>query len=105
MKINDDIIIDKNKINNINNNNLLESSDQNKNLFLNKKQSNKNNKIQIFSIDKEEKLPKEKENLNEIEIKKEETDSNKEKKNPDYHNLDFNFENAQDKIAFVGEYL
>ena len=104
LKINDDDI-DKNKINNINNNNLIENSDQNKNLFLNKKQSNKNNKIQIFRIDKVEKLPKEKENLNEIEINKEEKDSNKENKNPNYRNLDFIFENDQDKIAFVGEYL
>ena len=105
LNIKDIIDIDKNKINNINNNNLIKSSEQNINLYLNKKQSNKKNKIKIFRIDKVEKFPEEKEKQNEIQINEEDKDTNKENKNPDYRYFDFNFENDQDNIAFVGEYL
>ena len=86
-----DINID---INDINNNNLIKSSDISINI--NKKETNKKNKIQIFRIDKIPKIPKEKENQNMIK---------KEKEKPDYLYLNFNFQNSQENISFVGEYL
>ena len=86
-----DINID---INDINNNNLIKSSDISINI--NKKETNKKNKIQIFRIDKMPKIPKEKENQNMIK---------KEKEKPDYLYLNFNFQNSQENISFVGEYL
>ena len=81
-------------INDINNNNLIKSSDLSINI--NKKEINKNNKIQIFRIDK---IPK---------IQKDETKiipNEKEKEKHDYLYLNFNFQNSQENIAFVGEYL
>ena len=81
-------------INDINNNNLIKSSDISINI--NKKETNKKNKIQIFRIDKIPKIPKEKENQNMIK---------KEKEKPDYLYLNFNFQNSQENISFVGEYL
>jgi cyclin B len=86
-----DINID---INDINNNNLIKSSDISINI--NKKETNKKNKIQIFRIDKIPKIQKEKENQNMIK---------KEKEKPDYLYLNFNFQNSQENISFVGEYL
>ena len=86
-----DINID---INDINNNNLIKSSDISINI--NKKETNKKNKIQIFRIDKIPKIPNEKENQNMIK---------KEKEKPDYLYLNFNFQNSQENISFVGEYL
>ena len=86
-----DINID---INNINNNNLIKSSDISINI--NKKETNKKNKIQIFRIDKVPKIPNEKENQNLIK---------KEKEKPDYLYLNFNFQNSQENISYVGEYL
>ena len=86
-----DINID---INDINNNNLIKSSDISINI--NKKETNKKNKIQIFRIDKIPKIPSEKENQNIIK---------KEKEKPDYLYLNFNFQNSQENISFVGEYL
>ena len=86
-----DINID---INDINNNNLIKSSDISINI--NKKETNKKNKIQIFRIDKIPKIPKEKENQNIVK---------KEKEKPDYLYLNFNFQNSQENISFVGEYL
>ena len=86
-----DINID---INNINNNNLIKSSDISINI--NKKETNKKNKIQIFRIDKVPKNPNEKENQNLIK---------KEKEKPDYLYLNFNFQNSQENISYVGEYL
>ena len=86
-----DINID---INDINNNNLIKSSDISINI--NKKETNKKNKIQIFRIDKIPKIPKEKENQNMIK---------KEKEKPDYLYLNFNFQTSQENISFVGEYL
>ena len=81
-------------INNINNNNLIKSSDISINI--NKKETNKKNKIQIFRIDKVPKNPNEKENQNLIK---------KEKEKPDYLYLNFNFQNSQENISFAGEYL
>ena len=81
-------------INNINNNNLIKSSDISINI--NKKETNKKNKIQIFRIDKVPKNPNEKENQNLIK---------KEKEKPDYLYLNFNFQNSQENISYVGEYL
>ena len=81
-------------INNINNNNLIKSSDISINI--NKKETNKKNKIQIFRIDKVPKIPNEKENQNLIK---------KEKEKADYLYLNFNFQNSQENISFVGEYL
>ena len=89
-----DINID---INNINNNNLIKSSDISINI--NKKETNKKNKIQIFRIDKVPKNPNEKENQNLIKKEKEE------KEKPDYLYLNFNFQNSQENISYVGEYL
>ena len=89
-----DINID---INNINNNNLIKSSDISINI--NKKETNKKNKIQIFRIDKVPKNPNEKENQNLIKKEKEE------KEKPDYLYLNFNFQNSQEIISYVGEYL
>ena len=86
-----DINID---INNINNNNLIKSSDISINI--NKKETNKKNKIQIFRIDKVPKIQNEKENQNLIK---------KEKEKPDYLYLNFNFQNSQENISYVGEYL
>ena len=86
-----DINID---INNINNNNLIKSSDISINI--NKKETNKKNKIQIFRIDKVPKNANEKENQNLIK---------KEKEKPDYLYLNFNFQNSQENISYVGEYL
>ena len=86
-----DINID---INNINNNNLIKSSDISINI--NKKETNKKNKIQIFRIDKVPKNPNEKENQNLIKKEKEKTD---------YLYLNFNFQNSQENISYVGEYL
>ena len=86
-----DINID---INNINNNNLIKSSDISINI--NKKETNKKNKIQIFRIDKVPKIQNEKENQNLIK---------KEKEKPDYLYLNFNFQNSQEIISYVGEYL
>ena len=86
-----DINID---INNINNNNLIKSSDISINI--NKKESNKKNKIQIFKIDKIPKILNEKENQNLIK---------KEIEKPDYLYLNFNFQNSQENISYVGEYL
>ena len=86
-----DINID---INNINNNNLIKSSDISINI--NKKETNKKNKIQIFRIDKVPKNQNEKENQNLIK---------KEKEKPDYLYLNFNFQNSQENISYVGEYL
>ena len=88
-----DINIDIN-INNINNNNLIKSSDISINI--NKKETNKKNKIQIFRIDKVPKIQNEKENQNLIK---------KEKEKPDYLYLNFNFQNSQENISYVGEYL
>ena len=89
-----DINID---INNINNNNLIKSSDISTNI--NKKETNKKNKIQIFRIDKVPKNPNEKENQNLIKKEKEE------KEKPDYLYLNFNFQNSQENISYVGDYL
>ena len=89
-----DINID---INNINNNNLIKSSDISINI--NKKETNKKNKIQIFRIDKVPKNQNEKENQNLIKKEKEE------KEKPDYLYLNFNFQNSQENISYVGEYL
>jgi cyclin B len=86
-----DINID---INNINNNNLIKSSDISINI--NKKETNKKNKIQIFRIDKVPKIQNEKENQNLIKKEKEKTD---------YLYLNFNFQNSQENISYVGEYL
>lgn len=89
-------------INKIYNNNLIKSSDININI--NKKETNKKNKIQVFRIDKIPKIQKEKEkeNSNIIQIN---TEKEKEKENSNYRYLDFNFQNSQENIAFVGEYL
>ena len=86
-----DINID---INDINNYNLIKSSDISINI--NKKETNKKNKIQIFRIDKIPKIQNEKENQNMIK---------KEKEKPDYLYLNFNFQNSQENVSFVGEYL
>ena len=86
-----DINID---INNTNNNNLIKSSDISINI--NKKETNKKNKIQIFRIDKMPKIPNEKENQNMVK---------KDKEKPDYLYLNFNFQNSEENISFVGEYL
>ena len=84
------------------NNNLIKSSDININI--NKKETNKKNKIQVFRIDKIPKIQKgkEKENSNIIQIN---TEKEKEKEKSNYRYLDFNFQNSQENIAFVGEYL
>ena len=89
-------------INKIYNNNLIKSSDININI--NKKETNKKNKIQVFRIDKIPKIQKEKEkeNSNIIQIN---TEKDKEKEKSNYRYLDFNFQNSQENIAFVGEYL
>ena len=89
-------------INKIYNNNLIKSSDININI--NKKETNKKNKIQVFRIDKIPKIQKgkEKENSNIIQIN---TEKEKEKEKSNYRYLDFNFQNSQENIAFVGEYL
>ena len=89
-------------INKIYNNNLIKSSDININI--NKKETNKKNKIQVFRIDKIPKIQKEKENENSniIQIN---TEKEKEKEKSNYRYLDFNFQNSQENIAFVGEYL
>ena len=89
-------------INKIYNNNLIKSSDININI--NKKETNKKNKIQVFHIDKIPKIQKgkEKENSNIIQIN---TEKEKEKEKSNYRYLDFNFQNSQENIAFVGEYL
>ena len=89
-------------INKIYNNNLIKSSDININI--NKKETNKKNKIQVFRIDKIPKIQKgkEKENSNIIQIN---TEKEKEKEKYNYRYLDFNFQNSQENIAFVGEYL
>ena len=86
------IDIDVDKIKNINNNNnLIKSKDIDINI--NKTISNKNNKIQIFKIDKVQKFTPKK-------IKE------KEKENPNnYLYLNFNFNNDQENIFFAGEYL
>ena len=84
-------------INNINNNDLIKSSDISINI--NKKETNKKNKIQIFRIDKVPKNQNEKENQNLIKKEKEE------KEKPDYLYLNFNFQNSQENISYVGEYL
>ena len=93
-------------INKIYNNNLIKSSDININI--NKKETNKKNKIQVFRIDKIPKIQKgkEKENSNIIQINTEkDTEKEKEKEKSNYRYLDFNFQNSQENIAFVGEYL
>ena len=89
-------------INKIYNNNLIKSSDININI--NKKETNKKNKIQVFRIDKIPKIQKgkEKENSNIIQIN---TEKEKEKEKSNYRYLNFNFQNSQENIAFVGEYL
>ena len=84
-------------INNINNNDLIKSSDISINI--NKKETNKKNKIQIFRIDKVPKNQNEKENQNLIKKEKEE------KEKSDYLYLNFNFQNSQENISYVGEYL
>ena len=86
------IDIDVDKIKNINNNNnLIKSKDIDINI--NKTISNKNNKIQIFKIDKVQKFSPKK-------IKEQE------KENPNnYLYLNFNFNNDQENIFFAGEYL
>ena len=88
-----DINID---INDININNLIKSNDISINI--NKKETNKKNKIQIFRIDKVAKIKSENANINVIEKEKE-----KEKAN--YLYLDFNFQNSQENISYAGEYL
>jgi hypothetical protein len=77
------IDIDINKIKNINNNNnLIKSNDTN----INKAQSDKKNKIQIFKIDKVQKsptIPDKKENINMIRINEHrEIDKKKDKEKP-----------------------
>ena len=86
-----DINID---INDININNLIKSNDISINI--NKKETNKKNKIQIFRIDKVAKIKSENANINVIE---------KEKEKPNYLYLDFNFQNSQENISYAGEYL
>ena len=86
-----DINID---INDININNLIKSNDISINI--NKKETNKKNKIQIFRIDKVAKIKNENTNINVIE---------KEKEKPNYLYLDFNFQNSQENISYAGEYL
>ena len=98
--------IDINKIKNINNNNLIKSNDIN----INTAQSDKKNKIQIFKIDKVQKSPTKQdkeENINMIRIyEHKEIVKEKDKEKPnDYLYLNFNFNNNQENIAFVGEYL
>ena len=86
-----DINID---INDININNLIKSNDISINI--NKKETNKKNKIQIFRIDKVAKIKNENSKINVIE---------KEKEKPNYLYLDFNFQNSQENISYAGEYL
>ena len=98
--------IDINKIKNINNNNLIKSNDIN----INTAQSDKKNKIQIFKIDKGQKSPAKQdkeENINMIRIyEHKEIVKEKEKEKPnEYLYLNFDFNNNQENIAFVGEYL
>ena len=98
--------IDINKIKNINNNNLIKSNDIN----INTAQSDKKNKIQIFKIDKVQKSPAKQdkeENINMIRIyEHKEIVKEKDKEKPnEYLYLNFNFNNNQENIAFVGEYL
>ena len=98
--------IDINKIKNINNNNLIKSNDIN----INTAQSDKKNKIQIFKIDKVQKSPTKQdkeENINMIRIyEHKEIVKEKEKEKPnEYLYLNFDFNNNQENIAFVGEYL
>ena len=88
-----DINID---INDININNLIKSNDISINI--NKKETNKKNKIQIFRIDKVAKIKNENANINVIE-------KEKEKEKPNYLYLDFNFQNSQENISYAGEYL
>ena len=88
-----DINID---INDININNLIKSNDISINI--NKKETNKKNKIQIFRIDKVAKIKSENANINVIE-------KEKEKEKPNYLYLDFNFQNSQENISYAGEYL
>jgi len=90
-----DINID---INDININNLIKSNDISINI--NKKETNKKNKIQIFRIDKVAKIKSENANINVIEKEKE-----KEKEKANYLYLDFNFQNSQENISYAGEYL
>ena len=90
------------KINKKNNNNLIKSSDISINA--NKKETNKKNKIQIFRTDKV--IPIQNENNNVKIIKKEKPkEKEKQKEKPDYFYLNFNFQNNQDNISYVGEYL
>ena len=90
------------KINKKNNNNLIKSSDISINA--NKKETNKKNKIQIFRTDKV--IPIQNENDNVKIIKKEKPkEKEKQKEKPDYFYLNFNFQNNQDNISYVGEYL
>ena len=98
--------IDINKIKNINNNNLIKSNDIN----INTAQSDKKNKIQIFKIDKVQKSPTKQdkeENINMIRIyeHKEIVKEKKKEKPNEYLYLNFDFNNNQENIAFVGEYL
>ena len=84
------------------NNNLIKSSDISINT--NKKETNKKNKIQIFRTDKV--IPIQNENNNVKIIKKEKPkEKEKQKEKPDYFYLNFNFQNNQDNISYVGEYL
>ena len=84
------------------NNNLIKSSDISINT--NKKETNKKNKIQIFRTDKV--IPIQNENNNVKIIKKEKPkEKEKQKEKPDYFYLNFNFQNSQDNISYVGEYL
>ena len=90
------------KINKKNNNNLIKSSDISINA--NKKETSKKNKIQIFRTDKV--IPIQNENNNVKIIKKEKPkEKEKQKEKPDYFYLNFNFQNNQDNISYVGEYL
>ena len=100
------IDIDIDKIKNINNNNnLIKSNDIDININKTISNNNKNNKIQIFKIDKVQKVTPKK--IQEESINKEkDKDKDKDKENPNnYLYLNFNFNNNQENIAFAGEYL
>ena len=84
------------------NNNLIKSSDISINI--NKKETNKKNKIQIFRTDKVIPIHNQNNNVKIIQRDKSKKKENKTQKS-DYFFLDFNFQNNQENISYAGEYL
>ena len=84
------------------NNNLIKSRDISINI--NKKETNKKNKIQIFRTDKVIPIHNQNNNVKIIQRDKSKKKENKTQKS-DYFFLDFNFQNNQENISYAGEYL